>query len=515
MKRSNYRILLTVFFLFIFYFTQAQKGKVTFSAGSIKGKTINGVSYRILNSIPGKRVTFTQDGTTVYCNYAKQNVKTEDFDGSGNVIVKTEDNVKIYGDKINYSKSRGNVIITGKEVKMLKDSTTLITDRLYYNFNNKLAIYTNGGTIYSKETILKSQRGYLNNTAQTLGFKLKVFLRDTASNLEIEADTLFFDITKNTAFFPQGAKVVDAKGVLFADNGEYNTDTGFAKFFGNAELKNEDYNLTCDEIQTQKSWGYSIAKGKAKLLSKKDGVTIMAEEMQYSSEGKNTKAYGKPIMTKPLGEKDMFYLSADTLLSQSDKVDTTKLTLFAYPEVRLFSAQMRGKCDSLVYQYNDSLINFYKDPVLWGSESQLTGKKIQATLKNGGMEKLTLTDDAFIISQDSLKNYNQIKGKEIISYFDDGALKKVDVTGNGQTIYFPISKTGALEGVNKITCGKIKMTFLEKNKLEKMEFEGNPDSKFIPPHQIEEEEAKLPGFRLRFGEQPNLFQMQMRKRRYF
>jgi lipopolysaccharide export system protein LptA len=164
---------------------------------------------------------------------------------------------------------------------------------------------------------------------------------------------------------------------------------------------------------------------------------------------------------------------------------------------------MQAKCDSLVYQYSDSVIHFFHDPILWSSGSQMTGTKIKATLVNNTIDKLHLDENAFILSLDSLNNFNQIKGNKLVANFEKGEVKTVNVDGSGQTIYYALTEDKkGLIGVNKILCSKMTMFFAEKNQLSDMSFDGEPDSKFIPPHEIKEPEVRLSGFKDRFGETP-------------
>ena len=48
--------------------------------------------------------------------------------------------------------------------------------------------------------------------------------------------------------------------------------------------------------------------------------------------------------------------------------------------------------------------------------------------------------NSFVISQDTSKNYNQIKGRKMIADFRAGKLIKVFVNGNGESIYFAIDE---------------------------------------------------------------------------
>jgi hypothetical protein len=126
--------------------------------------------------------------------------------------------------------------------------------------------------------------------------------------------------------------------------------------------------------------------------------------------------YGNAVAKNIVGG-DTLYLTADTLLSVEDKEKKTR-RMFAYNHVKIFKRDLQGKCDSLIYNYSDSTIYFYRDPVLWNERSQLTGDTINIQLANNKMDKMFLRTNAFVISLDSIKNYNQMKGRQMIAFFN-------------------------------------------------------------------------------------------------
>ena len=68
-------------------------------------------------------------------------------------------------------------------------------------------------------------------------------------------------------------------------------------------------------------------------------------------------------------------------------------------------------------------------------------------------------------------------------------------------------------GMNKVDCSKMVMYFADSSKLERMSFKKTVDAKFIPPHEIEEPETRLKGFRLRFDEIPEKIIFTSRKKK--
>jgi len=173
----------------------------------------------------------------------------------------------------------------------------------------------------------------------------------------------------------------------------------------------------------------------------------------------------------------------------------------------MFRSNLQGKADSLAYFIADSVITYYFDPVLWNFKNQIESDTISLYLKNNVVDEMYMQKDAFIVSQDTLKHYNQVKGRNMRAYFADNAIKRVDVNGNGESIYFVLSDGDSLlMGMNRILCSNITMRF-KGNELNNISFYMKPEATFYPPHEITPELTKLSGFAWRASERPTLQQV--------
>src|SRR5690606_12317363 len=147
------------------------------------------------------------------------------------------------------------------------------------------------------------------------------------------------------------------------------------------------------------------------------------------------------------------------------------------------------------------------DPVLWNEESQITADSIYVTIKDGWIDQMFTRKNSFIISEDSIQNYNQVKGRDMLAHFADNQLYLVDVNGNGESIYFALEEnTNELMGMNKIICSDMKIRLVD-NKVDNITSYTNPDGKFVPTHEIVDKEKQLSGFTWRIEERPELWQV--------
>ena len=132
----------------------------------------------------------------------------------------------------------------------------------------------------------------------------------------------------------------------------------------------------------------------------------------------------------------------------------------------------------------------------------MSSDTIIAKLKDNRLDKMYLNRKAFVINQDSLGNFNQIKGRYMDASFDSLGISLIDIEGNGESIYFVTKEEdGSVVGMNRVWCSNMVMDF-EANKLKDIHFLVRPDAKFIPPHEWMEPEMVLRGFNWREEERP-------------
>ena len=324
-----------------------------------------------------------------------------------------------------------------------------------------------------------------------------------APDYTLKTDTLRYNTETKIAYtYGRTEIITEDSTVLHAKGGEFRTKTEESKFT-QGTVETPDYILEGDHLYFDDLKKYYKSEGNTKLTAKNKDIIIIGDEGYYDKEAGFSKVYGRPVMKRIL-KNDTLYLSADTLVAVESKVDSLKRIL-AYHKVRIFKQGLQGKADSMAYFRQDSIIVFYKDPIMWNGKNQITGDTIKLFTKNENLDRMHLKSRAFLISEDTLKDYNQIKGREMIAYFVDNKMDVMDVFGNGEMLYYGLEKgDSVLMGMNKIFCSTMKIQFAD-NKLSKFRVYTLPEAQFIPPHELTAEIQRLENFRWRIEEKPTLY----------
>ncbi|MCS7004946.1 MAG: hypothetical protein NZM38_06430 [Cytophagales bacterium] len=439
-----------------------------------------------------KRVIFTQGSMTLQCWEAIQNPIANEVRAYGEVVFTQGDSVTLNGDTAVYNGFTKIAEVWGQNVVLFTDSLRLITDRIRYNRLTGIAWYENGGRLEDDSTTLTSLKGYYNTATKLMTFKTNVQLENPSQQSKLISDTLIYDTQTKKSFFVTKTYIYNEDRVLIANRGTYDNNSGQADFEENASIDHPEYIMFGDYLNYNKNTQQGFGRGNIRLYSKKDTVSIYGQKGFFDREKKFAKVWENALMEKPFG-KDTLLLQADTLISVFDTLSDERFVK-AYYHVKICSQELQAICDSLFYNYADSTIHFFNEPILWNIENQITGDTVKVQLKGKEIDTIHIWNNAFVVSVDSIGNFNQIKGREMICRFQENQIKRIDVNGNGQCIYFALDNDSILLGMNSIVCSNIVVLFGDSNKVQSITFLYQPEAKFIPPHEIEEPDKYLKGF---------------------
>ncbi len=187
-------------------------------------------------------------------------------------------------------------------------------------------------------------------------------------------------------------------------------------------------------------------------------------------------------------------MMTDSLVVEEPK-DTTKIGfLEAIKNVKVYKKSMQVVCDSLLYSDLDSLGRLFIEPIIWQEVTrQYTADSISVVVNDGAMEKASLMSNAFITIQEDSTHFDQIKGTEMLAFFDEkGGLKRFDVLGGASALFF-IEENEALATVNKPESKMLSATFKDGN-IQRIYYYEEAKNDGYPIVQLSGEEQRLKGF---------------------
>jgi lipopolysaccharide export system protein LptA len=444
-------------------------------------------------------VILTQNQTTIFCDSAYFFKKRNFVEAFGKVKILEGDSVTITGRKLEYdgntkkAKLRSNVVFT----KLA--TATLYTDFLDFDRNTNIANYFNNGRLVDSINVLTSSKGYYNVSSNLASFKRNVHVKNP--DYTMTADSLQYNSRSKTIYFVTPTTVVDKDSSTFVyENGFYETTSKQSDLkLGSAETP--EYKLDAESYKLDDIRKKYLFRKNVVMTYKKENLVIYGQSADYFKSKGIAKVYDHAYLAKVTENNDTLFISADTLVS-IDSPDPAKKKLLAYHNVKIYKSDMQGLADSLEYRSLDSTIYFYKDPILWSQTNQMTADSISMLIKNNTIDRIYMVANSFVVSQDTLINFNQVKGRKMTTFFKNKKIDHVVVDGNGESVYFALDeKTNKSMGMNKIICSSITIRFKE-GKVNNMSFYVKPEANFIPPHELKVEDTKLKGFTWRIKEKP-------------
>ncbi|MGL6269638.1 MAG: hypothetical protein ACRC2O_17015, partial [Chitinophagaceae bacterium] len=292
---------------------------------------------------------------------------------------------------------------------------------------------------------------------------------------------------------------------------------GTAQFGKRPIIEDSTQTIIAEDIQYDKKSGNGIAKGSVVYRDTAQGTTILAGLAEFNSNTKQVLATQKPVMILKQN-KDSIYIAGDTLISvliantiqtKNDSLpvtDTLKGALVknvasadsirffkAFHHVRIFSDSLQGVCDSLSYSALDSVFRFYKDPVIWAKDSQISGDTIYLFTKNKTADQIFVFENAYSINKTPDDLFNQIRGNRLNGFFRDGSIDYIRAKGNAESVYYLQDEDSAYLGMNYASADAISLYFLNKE-LKKVSWVNGVEGTTYPFRQIPDDKKTLRNF---------------------
>ena len=390
-------------------------------------------------------VKMRHDSAYFFCDSAYFFEKTNSFNAFQNVHIIVNDSVEIFSDLLDYD---GNTRFAEffDNVKLMDDSTTLLTEYLTYDRNLHLACYPDSATTYRGDKTLISCIGYYRDDLKEFSFFEKVEV--TSPKYQMYTDTLYYNTDIEKMWFEGPTTIINKENVLEGTHGYYLVDEDFVYLDERPFMYNENQQIRSDSIFYDRNIGLAQAYSQVDMIDTSYKI-IMRGDYAEMWENKGLSFATDSAYAISYDGGDSLYIHGDTLFMYFDKQKEEAKKLIARRNVRFFKSDLQGKCDTLTYLVEDSIIRMRVEPILWAEDSQMTGTDIDIKVKENSVEWVLQKGNAFIISQDTIEGFNQIKGTDITSHFKEGDIHHVNVDGEkAETIYWIRDDDGGLIGID-------------------------------------------------------------------
>ena len=449
--------------------------------------------------------------------------------------------------------SKARLFVFNDQVNMYMDTTFVKTSRLEYRSDLNTAYFGYGTDMWQDDNMLSANDGWYDRDQELFFFRRNVHL--LTKNQESWSDTLYYHRKVNNVEMLGQVEVMDTTRNVFALAGrlEYLDSLSRIKMTVTPAVMSVDENEKTHQRDTvwfgadtilyrgikrhlvDSLWkvdadkrlndltGDPVTEYRRKAAEAAAKAAAEAEQNNPNAAGRDRGPEGGPVGRKgaPAGRKsgtptpgeapnppaDSTALLPNPLdslgttpLPPADTMpappDTSRLSfIWATSRVKLYRSDMQMSCDSLVYYDLDSLVRLYRDPLVFSDGNrQYAADSIYLVIKDRRADRARLMSNAFITTQEDTICYDQIKGAEMMAYFDTTrTLRRFDALGGATALFF-LTENDALATVNKVES-KMLYALFDQGNLDKIYYFDNAKNDAYPVVQLPKDERYMKGFR--------------------
>ncbi len=434
-------------------------------------------------------VLFLHNNITLSCDSAHYMPEKNQVTAFSSVHIKQGDTLDLYSDYLFYD-GRSELAFARGNVELIDKETHLYTDTIHYDVKNRIASYDDRGRMTNAQNTLTSIIGIYYVSESLFHFKDSVKIVNP--DYVMTADTMDYNTSTEISYFTGPTELEGDSIYLYCEKGWYDTKNDLMDIWKNALIDNRKQIVHGDSLLFDNISGFGQSFRNVVIQDTINDLIVKGEYAWYYKDPEKFLVTDKAIFIQV--SKDSLFLHADTITSAM--VTDTALLSFrlmkAFHGCRVFSNGLQAKCDSLSYSFQDSVIRLYRDPVLWADENQLTADSMAVFSKNKQTDRLELYSSAFVTSQIDSLRFNQIKGRSLTGYFKNNKLYKIDIRGNGESIYYLV-EGDKIAGVNQSKCVNIEV-YMKDGKISEIYEYQEPEGTIDPPEPKIPKLLRLTGF---------------------
>lgn len=441
-------------------------------------------------------VVFQHDSAFLYCDSAHFYSSQNSLEAFGNVHLKMNDTLNLYCKNLIYN-GNTKIAYARHEVVLKDNKMTLYTDSLDYFRAENYAYYPKKGKIVDEKNQLFSDVGYYFSETKEFHFQYNVLL--VSEEYHLLSDTLLYNTDTKIATILGPTEIIGENRYSYCEFGWYNTDTDDSRLFFNVCATESSQVAYCDSAFYDSQTQIAFAFGNISAYDTVEQVMVTGEYAEYH----RSEHFGFVVdsaVAIMIDEKDSLFLHADTLFVRLDSTDKIQY-VSAFHHAKFFRYDLQGACDSIIYISADSTIRMYTLPILWSNNNQMTSDSIYLFLRENQIDSILFYTNAFVIAQDTLENYNQVKGKEITALFRDNEIQKIVANSNAESVYYIRDEEKNLIGIDKASSS-ILYIIIKDNDFESVTYINDAKATTYPQKEFPPEYKRMRGFKLQDERRP-------------
>ncbi|PZD79461.1 OstA-like protein [Mesonia sp. K7] len=442
-----------------------------------------------------EQVYFNHEGIEVWCDQAIFYEEDDFFKAFGNVKMIQGDTITMTSSYAEYN-GKTKFAFASNNVNLKTPDNRLTTDTLFFDRNKQQAFYRSGGTVRDTASTITSRIGHYFLDQEKVSFKRNVVV--TNPEYKINSQQLDFYTETGHAYLYGPSTIKGKTSEIYCERGFYDTRTDKGYFVKNSTVYYENRKLEGDSIYFNRTKNFASATNNIKVTDTANKSIIKGHYAEVYRD-RDSVFITKRALASMQQDKDSIHIHSDTLMITGK---TKNRVIRGYRNTRLYKSDLSGKCDSVVMIENRGITKMLGKPIFWSGENQMTGDTIFLlnNVKTEKLDSLKVFYNAFMIQQDSIEGFNQVKGKEMYGLFENNEITEANFIKNTETIFYSRNEAGELIGIDKTESSSIQITF-ENQEIIGIRYLTDVNSNLMKEENFPKNARKLRGFNWRGDEQ--------------
>lgn len=456
-------------------------------------------------------VRFRQEGMLMFCDSAYFYDAQNSLEAFGNVRMEQGDTLFVYSDYLHYNGTE-RLAKLRYNVKMENRDVILLTDSLNYDRLANVGYYFDSGVLSDPMNELTSIWGQYAPDTKKARFNRDVKLVNERYTLY--SDTLHYDTNTRVADILGPSTIVSDTSVIYTSRGWYDTNQDIAWLYDRSRIVSGNQTLTGDSIYYDRNAGFGEGFSNVEVADTARKMNLYGHygyyneitEYAFSTDSAWLMEYSRP---------DTLFMRADTLMTVQDSIWRI---MYAVNEVRMYTQQAQGVGGLFTFTSRDSVLKMEQEPILWNGHYQIYGDTILTYMNDSTIDWAHVQNFGFaaaLVDSAYSDFYNQLVGKDMKAFFEEGAMRKLDVSGNVRLIVYPQESDSTIVGQNGAESSYLRIFFKEEQQIEKGIMWPQPKGQLTPVPLLQSDQLYLPDFRwydyLRPKSREDIFRQAMRK----
>jgi len=444
-------------------------------------------------------VAFEHQGTLMYCDSALYYQETKSFDAFDNVKLKQGDTLSLTGEVLYYDgiEQKARVSGRGHEVVLKHRDTYLYTDSLVYDKLYGVGYFPDRGRLIDQGNQLTSDYGsYTPSTRQAVfNFNVRLInpLPPEPVKSELLSDTLYYNTGSGVAHAVGPSNLTQGTTLIYTENGYYDSKQDFSYLLNRSHVDYVSKRIEGDSLNYDGKTKISKGYGQVVYDDFANKNRFLGNYLLYNDSIGYAEAADSALCVD-YSQRDTLWAHADSLKMFTHFLDTDSMyrEVHAYHKVRIYRLDMQAVCDSMVHIGKDSCTTMYKDPILWQQGQQILGEVIKAWTNDSTMDSIHVLNQALLVERMDSLHYNQVSGKEMFSYFENGDVYLNRAQGNVLVNYYPLDVDSLMVGMIHAESSELNL-YIKDNQVQKI-WMPSTNGMFYPVEKTPSNERFLPAF---------------------